>query len=66
MYHNDIMYSVMQERARDMRAGAQRARDASAARRSRRFWAEEAAQRTAARVVRRRSRAGGTAATAGR
>ncbi|MFI0351379.1 hypothetical protein [Actinomadura sp. 9N407] len=66
MFHNDIMYAVMQERARDMRVSAKRARDAGIARRGLRFWADEAAKRTSARTVRRATRAGGTAAAAGR
>jgi hypothetical protein len=67
MYHNDIMYSVMQDRARDLRARAEKARDAGTVRRSRRFWADEAAKRVGARVVRRDARrAGGAAPAAGR
>ncbi|GAA2597267.1 hypothetical protein SMC26_00285 [Actinomadura fulvescens] len=52
MFHNDIMYSVMQERARDLRAAAKADRDAAIVRRARRFW-EERAPRVASRRSRR-------------
>ncbi|MFD0900920.1 hypothetical protein [Actinomadura sediminis] len=40
MYHNDIMFAVMRERARDMRAEGDRARAGRAARRTREYWAD--------------------------
>ncbi|MFI6521839.1 hypothetical protein ACIBF1_40235 [Spirillospora sp. NPDC050679] len=52
MFHNDIMYAVMQERARDMREEARARRDADRARRARAYWAEQA-ERLASRRVRR-------------
>ncbi|MFI0447160.1 hypothetical protein [Actinomadura sp. 6N118] len=38
MFHHDIMDSVMQERARDLRAQAKADRDATIVRRARKFW----------------------------
>ncbi|MFC9969781.1 hypothetical protein ACFVH6_02635 [Spirillospora sp. NPDC127200] len=52
MFHNDIMYAVMQERARDMREEARARRDADRVRRARAYWAEQA-ERLAPRRVRR-------------
>ncbi|QXJ21751.1 hypothetical protein AGRA3207_002638 [Actinomadura graeca] len=52
MFHSDIMRGIMRERARDLRAEAQAARNASFARRAREFW-EEQAQLAASRVRRR-------------
>ena len=43
MFHDEIMYSVVRERARDKRAEAEREREARTARRARRFWSEETA-----------------------
>ncbi|MFV2174815.1 hypothetical protein ACFHW2_00460 [Actinomadura sp. LOL_016] len=40
MYHNDIMYALMRERARDMRAEGEAARTGRAARRAREYWAD--------------------------
>lgn len=42
MYHHDIMQSIMNERAREMRARAGVERDARLARKAREFWAERA------------------------
>jgi hypothetical protein len=42
MYHNEIMRSVMDQRARDLRTSARKARDARVSRRARKFWAETA------------------------
>lgn len=64
MFHNDIMYSVMQERARDLRARGENAREAGVARRMRRFWTEEAAQRSESRVVKGGHRARGAVSRA--
>ncbi|MFF5260870.1 hypothetical protein ACFY4C_18175 [Actinomadura viridis] len=65
MFHNDIMYSVMQERARDLRARGKAARDAGTSRKARRFWADEAAQQDAS-TEPRTTRTRGTATAAGR
>lgn len=65
MFHNDIMYSVMQERARDLRARAKRARDIAAYRRRRKYWVEEAAQTAADQDARQGRRARGAASAAG-
>lgn len=40
VYHNDIMFAVMRERARDMRAEGESARAGRAARRAREYWAD--------------------------
>ncbi|MFB4313136.1 hypothetical protein [Actinomadura sp. 21ATH] len=66
MLHSEIMYAVKQDRARDLRARARAERDAGVARRSLRFWAEEVAQRSESRVVKRSARARGAAPAAGR
>ncbi|MEW2355863.1 hypothetical protein [Spirillospora sp. NPDC029432] len=66
MLHSEIMYAVKQDRARDLRARARNERAAGAARRSLRFWADEAAQRSERRVVKRAARARGAAHAAGR
>jgi hypothetical protein len=66
MFHNDIMYSVMQERARDKRAEAKNARDITMFRRARKFWAEEAERLPEQRGARRGARARGAAPAAGR
>ncbi|WP_329522134.1 hypothetical protein [Spirillospora sp. NBC_01491] len=42
MFHSDITYSIMTERARDLRAAAEAARDVREMRRARRFWEERA------------------------
>jgi hypothetical protein len=47
MFHNEIMHSVAEERVRDLRASARKARDARVSRRARRFWAEAAERREA-------------------
>jgi hypothetical protein len=62
MFHNEIMHSVAEERVRDLRASASRARDARVSRRARRFWAEAAERRRA--EARRPSRRPRTAAGA--
>ncbi|MBO2448135.1 hypothetical protein J4573_13610 [Actinomadura barringtoniae] len=38
MFHNDIVYSVMQERVRDMQAEARADHDAAAVRKARKYW----------------------------
>jgi hypothetical protein len=38
MFHNDIMYSVMRERVRDMQAEARADHDADTMRKARRYW----------------------------
>ncbi|KAB2366226.1 hypothetical protein [Actinomadura montaniterrae] len=53
MYHHDIMRSIMQQRARERRAEARAARNATLARRAREFWEERAQRGT--RPVRRPS-----------
>ncbi|TDD80166.1 hypothetical protein [Actinomadura rubrisoli] len=53
MFHHDIMHSIMQERARDLRAEGRAARDARTARRARAFWAELAERTTTRRASRR-------------
>lgn len=54
MFHRDIMYSIMQERTRELRARAKAERDAGVARRARAFWAEQAL-RPVSRLPRRRA-----------
>ncbi|GAA2422604.1 hypothetical protein GCM10010191_38040 [Actinomadura vinacea] len=66
MFHNDIMYTVMQERARDLRAKAKTARDISAYRKSRKFGADEAVEQPEPAPARRGTRTRGAAPAAGR
>ncbi|MFB4297289.1 hypothetical protein [Actinomadura sp. NTSP31] len=59
MFHNEIMYSVMQERVRERQAEARAARNAVRVRRARAFWDERLQQ--VSRPVRRPSRRRGAA-----
>ncbi|MCR3741358.1 hypothetical protein BS35_003919 [Actinomadura glauciflava] len=60
MYHQEIMQSLMSERARALRAEAAAERDARLVRRAREYWAERA-ERFAARPAARRRRHHGAA-----
>jgi hypothetical protein len=67
MFHNEIMHSIAEERARELRTTASKARDARTSRRARRFWAEAAERRrTEARRPGRRAHARTAAGATGR
>ncbi|MBE1531080.1 hypothetical protein [Actinomadura algeriensis] len=61
MYHNDIMFALMRERAREMRAEGDAARAGRAARRAREYWADRMPVPGRARRSRAASGRGGAA-----